>query len=414
LVTRAGITRIIFLVHFPLSSHDQEKWGFEYLRSEGYTVEVYDLSPFLTPASLECSRDNREADRNLIRKITSYEDFERRVSSVASSAVFIDYIMGFADPDLKTEKLFRVLGRYRAKYFLISAGALPVTRGRAKRLFTKIKTALNPKKLASYAVRKIIAFLKRNTALYASPERIFCGNSEVADAYLRRFKVASERVTSIHSLDYDTFLHYIRKTSPAERTIERTCVFLDENACHNVDFAILNLRPLTPEKYFPSMARLFDVIEKKTGLKVVIAAHPRSHYEQMSGIYGEREIIKGKTVELVAKSSLVLLHGSTAVSFAVLFNKPAVIIKTEEMMKNSHFSTAMDAMKTALGAKTINIDDPSELNGTSFDYANWPRDNYDEYKYKYVKSPDAEELTTWEFVAREIQKMNSEKQRLSF
>ncbi|MDA2929389.1 hypothetical protein MYX84_05480 [Acidobacteria bacterium AH-259-O06] len=158
------------------------------------------------------------------------------------------------------------------------------------------------------------------------------------------------------------------------------------------------------KKYLDEMSNLFDLIEIKTGLKVVIAAHPYSNYEKCSFAFGGREIIKGKTVELVAASSMVIMHTTTAVSYAVLFEKPIMVVKTAEMMKKgfSHYSDYVDTMAAALGLKAINISDPRWPERLSFCYDTWPRSHYKDYQFKYVKSPHVDEKGVWEIFADSV------------
>jgi hypothetical protein len=410
-----GIVRkIVFLVCWPITKFDVERWGFEYLSSKGLEVEVYDLSPFLNHKALKINPVRSAITADYIYKISSYEEFDRKIKSVASCSVLIDYIMGLSEPDLKTEKIYRILQKHHARYFVIAAGALPLTNttGFWTNFLKNIKKALNnPGKLLNYAVIRLIVLVKKITSLYALPERIFGGNSEVVAAYLRRYGINADKVIPIHSLDHDTYLNFIKKTGRHNDQADKTCVFLDEALTHHSDFALFDIKPLTDERYFPSMNRLFDLIEKKTGLKVVIAAHPRSKYENMPGVFGNREIIKRKTVELVSKCSMVLMHTSTAVSFAVLFNKPIMVIKTSEMIEHNHFSYLLDTMINSLGVPAVNIDDLDEINTLPFDFDNWPKDKYNDYIYRYVKSKDLEDLTVWEVVAREVDKGNSDLNR---
>ncbi len=186
---------------------------------------------------------------------------------------------------------------------------------------------------------------------------------------------------------------------------EKICVFLDEAATHHPDYDVLGIKPVSGERYFPSMRRFFDIIEKETGLKVIIAAHPRSRYEDMPGVFGNREIIKGKTVELVARSSVAVMHSSTSVSFAILFNKPIMVVKTADMVKMGNLNIT-DPIAEAIGLKAINIDDDNSLNNLSFNFNEWPNAKYNDYKFKYIKSKNIEDLLIWEIITKTITENN--------
>lgn len=404
------IKKVVFLVYLPITSRDVDVWGFECLRTEGFDVQVYDLSTFLNGKALRQNpvRDALSAD--FITKIGSYQEFDSRVAEVASSCVFVDYIMGLAETDLKTEKVFRVLKKNGARYFAISAGALPGSEsvksatGPVGNWLKRVRLAANPLRLARFIFKKLIALLKKHTCIYALPYRIFGGDSEIVASYARSYRIGRDSIIPIHSLDYDRYLGYLAKGPVKPDRLDGTCVFLDEAASHPIDFTVLGIKPLGPEEYHRSMNGLFDTIESKTGLRVVIAAHPRSKYEEMPGLYGSRELVRGKCVELVASSSMVVAHASTALSFAVLFNKPILLVKTLEMSRHNHFSNSIDVMSYSLGVKAVTI-------GTctmSFDYEKWPKDKYCDYKYRYVKTKGLADLTVWAVVSREIHTLNGE------
>ncbi len=118
----------------------------------------------------------------------------------------------------------------------------------------------------------------------------------------------------------------------------------------------------------------------------------------MPEIFGGRTVIRDKTIELVAKSSLVVSHASTSVSFAVLFDKPIMFVKMAEM----DASALVDAMAASLGLRALDINDIEAANMLSFDVSNWKGTKYEEYKYRHLKSRSAAELMVWEIVAEHL------------
>lgn len=83
--------------------------------------------------------------------------------------------------------------------------------------------------------------------------------------------------------------------------------------------------------YRKSMCSFFDRIEKEFGFQVIIAAHPKSDYH--SNDFGKRLIFKYKTPELIKDCEFVLLHASTSISYAIIFNKPLIMLTTPEYKK---------------------------------------------------------------------------------
>jgi hypothetical protein len=177
------------------------------------------------------------------------------------------------------------------------------------------------------------------------------------------------------------------------------CVFLDQMLATHCDFGkTISTSPVTAEKYFSSLKRFFNLIEAKLGMPVIIAASPRANYDTTPEIFGHRSIIQDETLELVANSDLVLIHSSTAVSFAILYDKPILVIKTNEMDKAPGYANFLNKMAQALGLTPLCIDDLNVMNTFKFEqYKNWPRD-YANYKFKYIKSRHAKNKITWEVV----------------
>ncbi len=398
---------IIFLMPWPISASNIEKFGFEILKSKGFDIKVYDLTELINKEALLKNPVKSEIESDFIHKIYSYQILISEVKKTASNSIFIDFLLGLSDIDLKNEKVFRILKKYDAKYYVIAGGTLPArtrpieSAQLLKYMLQKFKKASNPKILVEYIIKKIIVFRRRHTNLYPIPEKIFAMDSKAVDGYIRMYNITKDSVVQIHSFDYDTYLTYIRNNNSESQKAKETCIFLDEAATHHPDYNILGIRPVNEDRYFHSMRKLFDVIEKETGLKVVIAAHPRSNYEEMPGVFGDRDIIKGKTVDLVANSSMVVMHSSTSASFPVLFNKPIMVVKTSDMIKMGNLNLT-DTMAEALGLKAINIDGNDSLNSLSFNYKTWSNAKYEDYKFKYVKSKNVEDLTVWEIVAKTI------------
>jgi len=269
--------------------------------------------------------------------------------------------------------------------------------------FSTIKKTMDTNKLFKFAARKAILFLTEYSNLYPIPDKIFSGNSEILQDYVKRHKQVCDRIVPVHSLDYDVYLEYVKKRDLTNVREEKICVFLDEAATDHPDFVVLGMQPLNKQQYFRGMKKLFDKIEREADLEVIIAAHPFSTYEKTPEVFGNRKIIKGKTIELVSQASMVVMHSTTAINYAVLFRKPILFIKTDDMIKKGR-SLLVDVMADTIGTRAVNIDNEETLNNLSLDYTSWPKDRYEEYMYKYIKSRDIGEKTVWEVVAEETKK----------
>lgn len=409
------ISTFVFLTPRPVSAVDAEKWGFGYLRSQGFEVVVLELSRLLNKDNavlgsiLNAVEQPLESDS--IHRIGSYQVLEAFVRDHSSSSIFIDYLVGCSNVSIKEERIFRLLKKYGANYTFLTSGALPLPsllatdrRKKYEQLQAKLMKALtSPMKLLSYLSSKVILYLTRHRIAYPLPMVIFGGESEVLRHYVDARGIGNEAIVPINSFDYDTSVRYLRSTGNKLPGSENTCVFLDEAATHHSDFALLGIKPAIAEDYYASMNRFFDFVEEVTGCKVIIAAHPRSRYETMPDVFKGRPVIKGKTVELVAKSKLVVMHMSTSLSYAVLFNKPVIPIKIPGMPEKGQLNLMVETMAAAIGSKPIDLN-KDEL-AASLLRRECNHERYFEYINRYVKTVGAEELPAWEIVAKTIKRM---------
>lgn len=404
------VKKIVFLVYWPITAYEEEKWHLNYLRSQGFEVEVFDLNYLLNNKSVHNINLPHALQGDFIRRISTYQELEDLLEKLAGNSLFIDYLANHSDVFLKVEKVFRLLKKHKAQYIFISSGALPMPslfggKFSAINMFIlKARKSVNPSKLLNFIARKWILFLTRHNMVYPLPVLIFGAPSETLMRYIANRNISREKVISVHSFDYDTYLYYQRNLANKSVPVEDICVFLDEAATNHFDFALLGLRPVAAQEYFASMNRLFDFIEQTTGLQVVIAAHPRSNYELMPSVFGGRPIIKGKSVELTAKSQLVVMHTSTSVDFAILFKKPVVVVKTIGIREDARVNMMVDTMASSLGVQPLDIDDdqfpPPSLN-ININYK-----KYEEYLYKYIKSPGVEDIPVWEIVSSAVKKLD--------
>ena len=140
-------------------------------------------------------------------------------------------------------------------------------------------------------------------------------------------------------------------------------------------------------------------MKKKYKTNVVIAAHPKSNYDKDR--FDGRAIYRLKTAELVKSCSHVLMHHSTAISYAILSYKPIIFFITTDMVNSTdHLLTR--GLASYLGNDIINIDES---------YSDMPekimidKDLYDSYKYNYIVSVEAEGLNNIDIVTRTIEEM---------
>ena len=137
------------------------------------------------------------------------------------------------------------------------------------------------------------------------------------------------------------------------------------------------------------------------GLKVVIAAHPKSNHEEYPDYFGKRQTFKAQTHKLVKKAKLVIAHASTVLNLIVLEKKPVLFITTAEYEVDLEYSKRMRLMAAPLGKTCINIDtEPCPID--------WGKELvvdmelYSNYERNYIKKENSEQLNTWQIMANRL------------
>ena len=107
---------------------------------------------------------------------------------------------------------------------------------------------------------------------------------------------------------------------------ENIITYVDENIYHSKDLLLSGKKfnkSLHIDSFLKDLNKIFEILEKKTGYKVIISCS-KKYFKYNKSLFNNRKIFYGKTLELIAKSKLVLGHRSDAM-FQALYNKVPVI-----------------------------------------------------------------------------------------
>ena len=192
---------------------------------------------------------------------------------------------------------------------------------------------------------------------------------------------------NINSIDYDNYLRFDKKENKPIINNDYI-VFIDQNLPFHLDFVRNNEKPyVTAENYYNSLNKFFNFVETKTRKEVVIALHPNSENKHS---FSKRTII-GNTMNLVKYSKGVILHSSTAVSYAIIYNKPICMIETDEII-NSKMHSFNKLMAGILKLPLFNIDKTKNFEFLIGDYQT--------YKSRYISK--GYENLSMEIILRKI------------
>ena len=118
------------------------------------------------------------------------------------------------------------------------------------------------------------------------------------------------------------------------------------------------IETVRPEDWYPNLSKFFETVERSLGLKVSISVHPKHVGRDHQPLFGERETLSGQTVEGVSHCELVIATNSTAISYAIAFLKPLVLVTSDKIQNNrdQYKSSLIQNISTDTGATIFNID----------------------------------------------------------
>jgi len=406
--------KIAIVLGAPFTEQNYERIGIPYL-SKSFEVVVFDCTEWL-------GRNTKEikfikSDWRHYISIRSEEEFDLNISAYKPNYV-IDAI-GY-DP-YYTEKILHILDYYRARFVVVETGNVPTISltARIKNLFLRRPEEMQRKnvslkldndishikkykflKLALSFKSVIKAFMKRRLN-YRRLDNfqpfigLLAGNKSM-NFYSKR----SSPIIWVGSIDYHNFKKVesellagvgFRKDNPY-------ILFIADALANANDWILLGMPPpVTEEPYYRSLRLFFKKMELIYSMPVVIAAHPNSATdESYYSKIGHREVIFGSTAALAIQSSLVLVHASTATSFAVMASKPILVITTEELNK-APFGQEVKAMSREIGSHLIFID--REIKSKRIEKVSVNKKKYKEYELNYLCSSQSKEIAPWgEFI----------------
>jgi len=359
------IDKIVFLTRGSIDERIREKFGIETLRAEGFDVRA-----------IQIILDDLEPALSEIRRLSSDT-----------------FVMNFVDYSLKTCPLYRGIAASGAYYAVLVANSLPSAIPRRKMLAQNLKK-FGPKTTVRKLMNYWFFYIPPRWVGIRPADLILAGGEKTLH-FRRRYPTdGNSEVLWVHATDYDIYLKE-KNVPSAERPI---AVFLDEYLPFHPDIQTLEVPfSIDPDKYYQLLNKFFDAVERELGLKVVIAAHPRSRYD--GDYFAGRECIKGETARLVKNSRLVLAHGSDALNFANLFRKPVIFLSSHDLDKEVYMGLFIRTMARWFGKNPVFMDE---------DEIDWDRelkvsiDHYEEYRRAYIKTNYSEELPFWKIVANRL------------
>lgn len=385
-----SVDSILILTETTFSERDYARFGVETL-SKHFNVHILDCTPWLRPVFWKKNPSLCFVCLGY-QAIHSLTEFHQAISPFGRHTVAFDYLFS-GKPHRQIRFALRSIGIQRAVVF---SSQLPDIRrsgvGALRDLMRKSRDTVQ----CLYARLRCHLHPQFPLPEWIADIAIVSGLNN-----LKTVKAQCPRLIFAHAFDYDTYL----ATAPSPSSTVSYAVFLDQNLAHHTDVLVTGRRhSVSPSSYFPALNRFFDHFERETGMLVIIAAQPRAHYGVPEQFFQHRQIVFGKTAELVRSASLVFAHYSTAISFPVLWRKPVTFLTTRELTRSWLFPF-IKSFQERLAAPLIDLDN---LNQSSARFI-WPHLDtgaYARFEEMHIKIPNTPKRPVWEIVADELRNLS--------
>jgi hypothetical protein len=385
--------KIVYLIEQPLDERNYDRFGIQVWIDRDWIVEIWDLTPLAFPSVW----------KHLLESQTRFKDFagyfpitsKSLLKSMFSRLGRLEYFIDFTSENFHSIRIKTALILKGSKRVIYASGGIPVPEpSRPPGILAKLRrisakgpiSALNM--MGTLLTKKLIAPLIKPSLTIVSGE-----NSILAAGQ-------SGEILRVHSFDYDIFLRLAKCT---EMPVRDYVVFIDQDVCFHSDFIFQGVPFIvTPEKYFPAICKGLSAIAEKLSVRVRIAAHPRASYKQRGINHFEGFPVEyGKTAELIKGCRVVVCHDSTAIHFAVLFEKPMIFVTTDELIP-TYEGRSIAQVASEFGKSAVNLDrDLRAVDWRKETYVDVAK--YREYRNRYIKIDGTPERQMWEVVVDHIE-----------
>ena len=352
--------KIIFISCVKKPPYLEYRFYFDHLIAHNFDVEFWDLSRLFGVGDAPCSN---------VAYVIQFESRRKVIEHIKRNSTNLFVIL--FNIEYRFLWIYRLLSKYRCKIFYFSWGHFP--RAKTDKKHTFFDALMSPKNI----YKKFIMYFYKYMKLTRDCEGIFFAGDK------RKEHLETKKYIPINLPDFEEYCDLLSGLALDTKDIptEKYLVFLDSYLPFHPDFRRNNLPTIDPERYRVGISNFFKKVEDDLGMRIIIAAHPKSEYPL--GYFGKRVLIKNKTAQLVMKSQGVISHYSTSTAHAVLWRKPILFISSYDIRHCAgaeYMELITTAMAKELNMPLYNIDHLPKT--VSFPEV---RENvYEEYKRKYI------------------------------
>lgn len=364
----SGRIKLVIIMHSELTQRWIDYFCLDTLNEE-FDLEYWDCSDFVLP----CFHFDKKTERDYVKRIHSNYELWRNLRHLPKDALIsndvhfnksnflfhkilshyfpkINYINFYSNgPDKSTPIGFAPSNaiKTRDSFRINSLGIIKVLKGiiyknRYMRFVIDYTThwnnAYHEMLLTKYADEELSAMYEKYEISCAVGAKYHINHPDV-ETYYNYINVA--RVNDLRN----KYIVYIDQFFPFHPDIKE-------------HFPHLNVERLAND-FYNSLNNFFERVEKKYQCRIIIATHPLSNFQ--TNPYGDREMVSNKTVELIGESIGVLMHSSNALSYAMLFRKPVLMLINQQTEEIDFFNNPIVNTSRRFSIPIVNIDKEQDI-----------------------------------------------------
>jgi hypothetical protein len=363
-----GIKKVVVVFPYRFRDFDWQRFELDFLAPH-VEIHVHELIDALTP-EFGAAYAN-QSENPAVKRFASLKEWRKEFKKISEDAIVFSNVRPI---NLKSILICATLRRSRASVVGFSTGGVPV-----------VDFRLNPAhRDLPKSLKKALHFFRRNLLLIFMPNKVVVGGTEEVDRLRRDYPRVTKRVLA-NSSDFSNSIGLKEIVASGESK----AVYLDIGfPGFPSDFSLEKvLTNVNSDNWYSALSNFFELVERFLGNTVKISAHPKHYGRDHTRFFGSRIVLCGNSVLEVRNSELVISTISTSVSYAVSFQKPLILVISDEIIndKNAYLSESIKIMAAETGARIFNIDreytEQDLREAMVIDHA-----KYESYKRKYLTS----------------------------
>ena len=343
--------KIIF-VHFNrfLDEFDWKRYELDLL-SKKYFIEVHILINLVHPHLKHQNYSKSYKNKN-IKIFQNLDEWKKKINNYNRNNHFIFQTFPY---NFIALKIFRIIKKKKFKTSIIYINNLPTYDDYKKKInyfenFYKkfLSIFFRPKHSLATLKKIIISFIFKVFSKNLNADFSLVGGK-------KKINYPSKKIIKINSWDYSNSLR--RNFSAVKNNY--ILYLSDGETRHQSDSQLWNTKRVeNTNLYLKNLNKFFDAVEKKYKTKIIIAAHPRSNLKLKKDLQlGNRKIFFDQTCKLTKNAKFIISFGSSALSYAVLYNKPILFIySSSQQSKNISGNKFSNFFSQIIDCNRVDID----------------------------------------------------------